>query len=107
MKSMWDSERQYGSDSSGEGGISQSSHKMDPHEKRHAENSPCTLTLDDGLDTQDTVQDTYRGKENKGTDMETPAVSRAGNHVVVGPKRDSNTQVKSFIAGGEELLVAK
>jgi hypothetical protein len=79
---------------------------MDPNEKKHAQDSPRTLNLDEGLEMQDTVQDTHEDKEDRSTDMESLAVRRAGKDVEVEYKRDSNTQVKSFTAWGEELLVA-
>jgi hypothetical protein len=79
---------------------------MDPHEKKHAEDSPRRLNMDEGSEIQDTVHDTHEDKEDRGTDMESSAVRRAGKDVEVEHKRDSNTHVESFTAGGEELLVA-
>jgi hypothetical protein len=118
MKSMWDSERRYSSDSTGgdevdervvvtkktDEGRNESSMTLnlefDWEEKKDRSDSPRTMSLTEGFEIQDTVG---RRDEGKGRSMKNVTIRRAIQATEIGDSSDS--EVHSFITGEQKPLV--
>jgi hypothetical protein len=119
MKSMWDSERRYSSDSTGEDEVEERivtpkgaadndrnesfvtlNLEWDWEEKKDRTDSPRTLSLNEGFKMQDTVGGNEAGK---GRDMKKVTIRRAVQAIEIGDSSDS--EVDSFVTAEQKPLV--
>jgi hypothetical protein len=119
MKSMWDSERRYSSDSTGEDEVEQKivvpkgaadkdrdesfvtlNLEWDWEERKDRTDSPQTLIVTEGFKIQDTVGGNEAGKERN---VKNITIKRAVQATKIGDSGDS--EVDSFVTGEQKPFV--